>query len=79
MRTTLDIADPVLERLKTLQRTKNQTLSQISTTLLAEARAQHDEMLAPQKSHPLEWGISDMKALIDISDKDALNRVLERA
>jgi len=78
MRTTLDIADPVLGRLKSLQRTQNQTLSQIATTLLAEALAQHDASPAPQEPRPLEWTTGDMKALIDISDKDALNRALDK-
>lgn len=77
MRTTLDIAEPVLERLKTLQRTHNQTLSQLASALLAEALSQHDSLLARQKTHPLDWPTSDMKALVDISDKDALNRALD--
>ena len=77
MRTTLDIADPVLERLKTLQRTQNQTLSQIASALLAEALSQHDSLLARQKTQPLLWTTSDMKALLDISDKEALNRALD--
>ena len=77
MRTTLDIAKPVLDRLKVLQRKEGQTLSQVASSLLAEALSRHESASSGRQTPRLEWTCVDMKARVDIADKDALYQALD--
>lgn len=78
MRTTLDLEKPILEGLKDLQKKENRSLSQLASSLLAEALCRR-EQLAQSSDAPLEWSISDMGAKVDLSDKDALYRALDES
>lgn len=74
MRTTLDIDDPVLEELRIIQKAEGRSLGQIVSSLLAEslkgaARGKTD--------HRLLWKSAPMQARVDLSDKEALHRILD--
>jgi hypothetical protein len=75
MRTTLDLEKPVLEGPKELQKTDKRSLSKLASSLLAEALSQR----AKTKETPvaLSWTSSDMGMKLDLSDKEALYRVLD--
>lgn len=74
MRTTLDIDDPILEELRTIQKTEGRSLGQIVSTLLAESL----KGTATDKSYKgLRWESAPMRARVDISDKEALCRILD--
>ena len=77
MRTTLDIEKPVMDELKRLQQVEKKPLGQITSGLLAEA-LKNRQFSKEQSSPPkLSWVTTDMGARIDISDKEALHRVLD--
>jgi hypothetical protein len=76
-RTTLDIADPVLDDLRSLQRKEGRSMGSIASELLADALAQRRQ---PKAGRPtLKWVSRGMGTpLVDLDDKDALNAVLDR-
>lgn len=75
MRTTLDLEKPVLDALKARGAQEGTSLSKLASRLLAEALA-HDES-TEKTTPPFRWSSSAMGAKIDISDKDALYRILD--
>jgi hypothetical protein len=75
MRTTLDIADPILRDLKRLQAASGKSLGQLVSALLAEAMAAQRARTAPPR---FRWRATAMGALVDIADKEALLRVLDQ-
>jgi hypothetical protein len=76
-RTTLDIDGPVLRELKALRRQEKRSLGKIASQLLAEALATRKGGKAARAQH-FSWIARPMKALVDISDKDALHAALDR-
>jgi len=80
MRTTLDIEKPVLDDLKVLQKREKKPLGQIASALLAQALK--EQMLAQHQTADatkLDWVTSSMGARVDLSDKDAVYRILDEA
>lgn len=77
MRTTLDIEKPVLTELKKLQQKTHQSLSQLASSLLGEALNQRARQKLDAEHVPLTWQARDMKATVDLQDKDALYRAME--
>lgn len=77
MRTTLDLEKPVLDGLKKLQKTENATLGEIASRLLAEALRHYETR--EESATKLDWQTSDMRAKINLADKDALYRALDDA
>ena len=75
MRTTLDIEGPVLKELKRLQKSTGQSLGRLASDLLARALATRDSTAEPRT---LCWTTQDLGARVDIDDKEALQRVLDR-
>ncbi len=76
MRTTVDLDEPVLRDLRRLQKEENKTLGQLISELVASALAARQA--APSASgRELSWIARPMKALVDLSDKDALYRALD--
>lgn len=75
MRTTLDLEKPVLDRLRTLQKEEKIPLGKIASRLLAEALARGTEQ---KKLTPFKWVSVNMGAKVDLADKDALYRELDR-
>ena len=76
MRTTLDIEKPVLDDLKRLQKRVKKPLGQIASSLLAQALKEQKQATGETK---FEWVTASMGARVDISDKDALYRILDEA
>ena len=75
MRTTLDIDDPVLRELKRLQAKEGTSLGRIASDLLARA-LKADAMHAG--APPPSWIAKPMGARVDLSDTEAVRRVLDR-
>ena len=74
MRTTINIASPILEELKRLQRQEGGTLGELVTGLLAAGlRARHQDRVADE----LEWISQPMGARVDLADKEAVHAILE--
>lgn len=72
-RTTLDIDQLVLDELKELQVKENKSLGQLASELLGDALARRRKP-APRKK--LKWISRDLKPLVNLEDKEALNAIL---
>ena len=75
MRTTLDIDDPVLRELKRLQATEGKSLGRLVSDLLARALK---ENATPTAAPPPTWIARPMGARVNLSDKEAVYRALDR-
>lgn len=75
-RTTINIDDPILKDIKALQRKEGRAIGKIVSQLLAEALAQRK---APMEMPKLDWISRPMGALVDLSDKEAVHSILDRA
>jgi hypothetical protein len=73
-RTTLDIEAPILREVRALQRKEGRSMGKIVSELLAEALAQRKTPSNPTK---LTWISRPMRALVDLTDKEALYAVLD--
>jgi len=76
MRTTIDLAEPVLEELKALQRKEGGSLGVLASRLLAESLSLHRSK--PDVGPELRWSSGVMSARVDLADKEALYRELDR-
>ncbi len=75
MRTTLDLASPVLQELKSLKKKEGGSLGSLASRLLAEAlTAKRAE--APAASE-FRWESQAMSAKVNLADKEAVYRALE--
>lgn len=74
MRTTLDIADPILREVRAIHEKEGRSMGAIVSDLLADALAQRR---APQGRPSLRWTSRPMKELVDLTDKDALYAALD--
>ena len=75
-RTTVNIDDPILKEIKRLQKKEGRALGKIISQLLTEALAQRK---APKETPKLEWVSRPMNALVDISDKETVHSILDKA
>ena len=74
MRTTLDIDDPILREVKALHERESRSMGAIVSELLAEALARrHSSRARPS----FRWTSRNMKALLDVSDKEAVYAALD--
>jgi hypothetical protein len=77
MRTTLDIEKPVLAELKKLQQKTHQSLGKLASSLLGEALKQRSTLDMKDGQEPtLNWNAREMKARVDLQDKDAVYRAM---
>ena len=74
-RTTIDIESPILTEVKNLQKKDGRSIGKIVSQLLAEALAQRKTKGKPPR---FKWHSRRMGALVDLADKDALYRILDR-
>ena len=74
-RTTIDIENPILKKVRNLQEKDGCSISKIVSQLLAEALAQRQNKA---KASRFKWHSRRMGALIDLSDKDVLYKNLDR-
>jgi len=76
VRTTLDLDAPVLAELKALGIKEGRSISQLASQLLAESLATRAK--APPVPPNVRWIVRKMGARVDLSDKDAVYRMLDR-
>jgi len=74
-RTTIDIENPILMEVKNLQKKDGRSIGKIVSQLLSEALAQRKNK---PKAPRFKWYSRRMGALVDLSDKDALYKILDR-
>ena len=75
MRTTLDLASPVLEELKSLRDKEGGSLGSLASRLLAEALTAK-RALAPAVPE-FRWESQAMSAKVNLADKEAVYRALD--
>jgi hypothetical protein len=73
MRTTIDLDDDILRRLKRRQREEQKTLGQLVSELLAQALA-----AGPRPRVGIRWATADLRPRVDLDDKDEVWAVLDR-
>ena len=76
MRTTIDIDDPILKKLKVIQTRDGRSLGRLVSDLLAQALAGEDKEAAPQC---FAWTASAGALRVDLADKDAVYEALDDA
>ncbi len=74
MRTTINIATPILDELKKLQSEEGGSLGEIASRLLAEALKSHRSREA---GPDFEWSSKPMRARVDLSDREAVHAILD--
>lgn len=74
MRTTINIAAPILEELRKLQSREGGSLGDIVSRLLAETLETHR---AREALTELEWNSKPMRVGVDLADKEAVYAVLD--
>ncbi len=74
MRTTIDIAAPLLEELKRIKERNGGTLGELVNGLLAEGLKQRRPETA---SRELTWTSQPMRARVDLDDKEAVHALLD--
>jgi hypothetical protein len=77
MRTTVDIDEPLMRDLKQLQKETHQPLGRLISSLIAQALAQRrvGDLASPEE---LRWISQPMHSRVDLEDKEALWRELDR-
>ncbi|MDD9961884.1 MAG: antitoxin [Gammaproteobacteria bacterium] len=75
MRTTLDIDGPILRELKKRQTKEGKSLGRLVSDLLARAL---QEEAAPADGPQPAWIAKPMGARVNLSDKEAVYRLLDR-
>ena len=74
MRTTINIATPILEELKQIQRKEGGSLGELVSRLLAGALKEHQSHACDSR---LEWISKPMRARVDLGDKEAVYALLD--
>ena len=74
MRTTINIATPILEELKSIQKKEGGTLGELVTGLLAEGlQSRYEDQTDPE----LDWISQPMGARVDLADKEAVYAIID--
>ena len=73
MRTTLNIATPILEELREIRSKEGGSLGQVVSTLLAEALKRRQ---TGEDQSDFEWSSKPMGARVDLSDKEIVGAIL---
>ena len=73
MKTTLNIADPVLKRIKAISAKERRSMGAVASELLAEALAYRRRSRARR---PFRWISRPMKCLVECADKEGLYAAL---
>ena len=74
MRTTINIATPILEELKQIQRKEGGSLGELVSRLLAGALKARQPHASDSR---LEWVSKPMNARVDLGDKEAVYALLD--
>lgn len=75
MRTTVDIDDPILREVKAIHEKEGRSMGAVVSELLADALARRRRASRPRPA--FRWTSRPMKALVDLSDKDAVYAALD--
>lgn len=75
MRTTIDLADPVLKELKALRKKEGGSLGEWASRLIADALSKRSS--GAGRPAKLRWSSQPMRAKVDLADKEAVFRALE--
>ena len=75
MRTTLDLAAPVLKELKSLRDREGGSLGSLASRLLAEALTA--KRAGSEVPPEFRWETQGMSARVNLADKEAVYRALE--
>lgn len=75
MRTTLDIADPILMEVKALHEKEGRSIGAIVSELLADALARRRAAAGARAA--FVWTSRSMNALVDLADKEAVFAALD--
>lgn len=75
MRTTLDIDAQILQELKRIQKKEGMSLGRLVSNLLAQALRADAASATPS---PRVWIAKQMGARVNLSDKEAVHRALDR-
>ena len=75
MRTTLDIDAPILQNLKRLKKKEGKSMGRLVSDLLAQALK---ECTTAPTIAPPAWIAKPMSARVNLSDKEAVYRILDR-
>jgi hypothetical protein len=75
MRTTIDIDDPILREVKAIHKKEGRSMGAVVSELLTDALAHRR---TGRERPAFRWTSRPMKALVDLSDKDAVYAVLDR-
>ena len=76
MRTTLDLAKPVLEELKVLQKKEGRTLGELASQILAEGLREKQRNRVEEVPRKLKWRSQPMGAKVNLHDKEAVYRAM---
>ena len=74
VRTTVDIADPILREVKAILEKEGRSMGALVSELLADALSRRR---ASRRQPAFRWTSRPMKALVDLSDKDAVYALLD--
>jgi len=74
MRTTIDIDDPILREVKAIHEKEGRSMGAVVSELLADALARRRR---PRERLAFRWTSRPMKALVDLTDKDAVYAALD--
>lgn len=75
MRTTVDIADPILREVKSIHKREGRSMGAVVSELLADALARRR---ASSRARPaFRWTSRPMKARVNLADKDAVYAALD--
>ncbi len=74
MRTTIDIDAPILREIKALQKKQGRSMGRIVTDLLSDALARRK---GPVPAQEFRWTARPMRAVVDLTDKEAVYRALD--
>ena len=74
MRTTINIASPILDELKRMQEREGGTLGELVTGLLADGLRARQQT---KRVDRLDWISQSMGARVDLADKEAVHAILE--
>lgn len=74
MRTTIDIDDPILREVKAIDEKEGRSMGAVVSELLADALSRRR---AGRERPTFRWTSRPMKALVDLTDKDAVYAALD--
>lgn len=76
MRTTIDLDPVLLDEIKSLKKREKKNVSEVTNALLAEALSLRHSKEKEGSFPSFEWHATDMKAKVDLADKETLWKVL---